>query len=540
MSKGREMLKRVDAMKSVRQNWEPFYRNVVDYVRINKNSIDSFTHPGQDKGFNQHDPTGPNSARNLALAFANNLTPKSSIWSAWKIPEGSQFSQFKDQDFAQQLLNDIITTQFFALAASNFYNVINEIYLDYVSFHTAALFSEEKQGNGFGFQGMNYRALPINSYVFAENHEGQVDTLARDFELTARQAEQRYGDKVPAKVRKAIVSKKLDQPFEFCRFVGPREDFDESKMNKENMPFAVFDILKETGEIVDEGGYQDFPFHVGRYDKASGEQRGRGPTDIAMGTILRINQLRKWESQGLGKAINPPILAQERGFVGTVRMKQNSIVYARDISQVRLMPTEFRMDLSTLKGDQLEQAIKDIYLTDQIVLPNKDMTAQEAAILREQFFGILGPTVERFQSEVLAPKLSRQMRVMFRRGDMPEIPEELEGLDELDIEFIGPLSRGQKMQEVRSATNWIGTALEMSTQDPSILDNVDLDEFIRWSGPIQGVPKQLQKGLDEVQRIRDQREKDRQKQEQIDLAAQAAESGGKVAPLVRELNQEAA
>ncbi len=99
---------------------------------------------------------------------------------------------------------------------------------------------------------------------------------------------------------------------------------------------------------------------------------------IAMDDIKSLNQLRKLELTGLEKAVNPSILTGEEGFIGNVKLGGNSIVYSRDPQNVRLLPTELRLDLSSLKAQELRQGIRDMYLTDQLNLPSSSrMTAEE-------------------------------------------------------------------------------------------------------------------------------------------------------------------
>ena len=509
---------------------------MVDYIRPTKNSIDSFTHPGQRKATKLYDSTAPDSASKLELAFANSLTPKSIPWFNFRIPESSRFFQFADEPAVQNFTNAITNGVFFMLAGSNFYNVMNEVYDDYVTFHTSCLYSEKRLNRGF--VGMNFRSLPIKSYVFAEDDQGLADTLFREFDQSARQIAQTYDENmIPSKVKKAI-DKEPDKTFTILRGVLPREEYDPLKRDKFNMPWALVDILQEEESIIDEGGFEEFPYHIGRYDKASGEIRGRGPSTIALGDIKSLNELRKEELTGLKLAVKPPILAQDKNFVGTVRMKSNAISYAKDITQVKTMPTELRLDLSSLKAEQLRQAIRDVYLTDQIVIPtSKQMTAEEVATLREQVEAVLGPTVERIQEEKLKPSIERTMGIGFREGLFPPIPDELEGLEELDIDFTGPLARGQKLEEVRSSRRWIGVLTELSTIEPSVMDNVDLDEFARWSGPVQGVPERLQRSEDDVEAIREQRQQQQERDRLVAEGSAVAEAGGKVAPLVKAVSE---
>jgi len=527
----KSLIRRNEGLKEDRSLWDSFYREVVDFIRPRKQSLDESRVPGVVR-HKHYDSTAPHAANTLALIMADTLTPKAIQWFGFKIPEASPFKQFND---SQNVLNWFKTVEDgvrYALDQSNFYPVINEIYLDFNSFATICLYVEEAELRQKGFNGLTFRALPISSYVFAEDDAGMVDTVMREFELTARQFAQRFPSaKVPDVIAKSLKDTP-DDKFNFLRVVAPTRELN----SKVKFPFASVDIFIDKAIAIEERGYKEFPYMVGRWDKASGETRGRGPAAIALDDIKSLNQLRKLELVGLEKAVNPPILAPEDGFIGTVKLGSNSIIYSRNPNDVRTLPAELRLDLSSLKANELRQSIRDIYLTDQLNIPRtKQMTATEISQLRSEMERLLGPTISRFESEVLGPMLERVVGIMFRTNALPPPPPEIAQMDAIDIEYVGQLARSQKMVEVESIQNWMNLIAQWSQLDPRVAQLPDLMAAGRIAAPILGVPKSVVKGSAQLEEDITAQQQKQAQMEQMQQVGATAEAAGKAAPAMKVL-----
>jgi len=527
----KSLIRRNEGLKEDRNLWDSFYREVVDFIRPRKQSLDENRVPGVVR-HKHYDSTAPHAANTLALIMADTLTPKAIQWFGFKIPEASPFKQFND---SQNVLNWFKTVEDgvrYALDQSNFYPVINEIYLDFNSFATICLYVEEAELRQKGFNGLTFRALPISSYVFAEDDAGMVDTVMREFELTARQFAQRFPSaKVPDVIAKSLKDTP-DDKFNFLRVVAPTRELN----SKVKFPFASVDIFIDKAIAIEERGYKEFPYMVGRWDKASGETRGRGPAAIALDDIKSLNQLRKLELVGLEKAVNPPILAPEGGFIGTVKLGSNSIIYSRNPNDVRTLPAELRLDLSSLKANELRQSIRDIYLTDQLNIPRtKQMTATEISQLRSEMERLLGPTISRFESEVLGPMLERVVGIMFRTNALPPPPPEIAQMDAIDIEYVGQLARSQKMVEVESIQTWMNLIAQWSQLDPRVAQLPDLMAAGRIAAPILGVPKSVVKGSAQLEEDITAQQQKQAQMEQMQQVGATAEAAGKAAPAMKVL-----
>ena len=177
-----------------------------------------------------------------------------------------------------------------------------------------------------------------------------------------------------------------------------------------------------------------------------------------------------------------------------------------------------------MKENQLRQAIRQAYYSDQLQLQEgPQMTATEVQVRYELMQRLLGPTLGRFQSEFLNPLIERTFGIMFRAGALMPEPEIIKG-SKIDVEYVGPLARSQRMEEAVAIERLYSLAMNVVQIDPSIMDNIDHDEAIRMRAKLLGVPKTVLRGSEEVDEMREQRAEQQAMMQQQQLAQQQAET----------------
>jgi hypothetical protein len=68
------------------------------------------------------------------------------------------------------------------------------------------------------------------------------------------------------------------------------------------------------------------------------------------------------------------------------------------------------------------------------------------------------------------------------------------------------------------------------------MDFIDSDKLVTHLGDVLGVPSKVMRSPQEVQALRQQRAQAQQEQQNQQQMMEAAQAGGQVAPLVKELN----
>ena len=534
------LVKRFDKLKQRRTQWEPFFRDVRDYIRPRKAKVDSsvfqYGQPSTNKRF---DSTATEANRLLALSMQNSLCPSSVIWYKLKIPEAHPMAELNDDPEVQAWFNAAMEKMFYTMHQSNFYSVIGEAFLDYTSFGTICVMVDEDDLTHPNFNGIIYKSMPIGEFVFAEDRRGVPDTLFWEYRMSARQAAQQFGkNNLPEAIREALQDKP-DEEYDFLRAVLPAEDYySKKKRGKEKMAWTSIDIAMAGKEKIAESGYHEFPYAIGRFAKESGELWGRSPADVAMADIKVLNKIRELELRALNKAVDPPLIAPHQGIVGAFKLIPGAINYSREPERIKFLPFEGRFDLTNLKGDELKRGIRSMFMADQLVMPEKpNMTAQEVIELREQFQRMLGPTVARFESEVLMPIVLRTFGIGYRTGLFPPPPEAMYGLNEIDVEFVGSLAKAQKISDVSAINQWFGMVGQAAQFSPDIIDIVDFEASLRILGDRLSVPGEALRSAEELMQRRAIKAEQAQEQKLTSELMQAAEGIGKAGPGIKALTE---
>jgi hypothetical protein len=117
---------------------------------------------------------------------------------------------------------------------------------------------------------------------------------------------------------------------------------------------------------------------------------------------------------------------------------------------------------------------------------------------------MLGPVIERIQSESHDPTIERTFQIAERFNLLPPPPPELEGVD-LGIEYISILAQAQKMvgtTAIEQTTSFIGN---LSSIVPEALDKLDTDEVVEAYANLTGAPPRIIRSKEDVAQIRQMR-----------------------------------
>src|SRR3990170_4173476 len=203
-----------------------------------------------------------------------------------------------------------------------------------------------------------------------------------------------------------------------------------------------------------EGGYQEFPAMVPRWDKSPGEKYGRGVGHTALPDVKTLNKEKELALKTWTKTLDMPMVAEEESLGGPLRTMPAGLTIVRNIEKrpqplypAGMLGEGARVDL--MKDQELIASIRDAFYADLELPEGPIMTATEVLKRIEMVQRKLGPVVGRMKSEFLRPLIDRTFGIMYRRGALPEPPAVLlESGAEIDIEYQGPLENSQRLAAV--------------------------------------------------------------------------------------------
>ena len=481
--------------------------------------------PGQKKTELQYDSTAAFASQRFSTVIESLATPQSSIWHLLRVLDKTLKRNRQVRMFFDELSERLFNYRYRPIA--NFVGNSQQVYVSLGVYGNGVLYVDQPDKE----RGLRYRNIHLGEAYFVENHAGIVDTLYRLYTMTPRQM-MRYGRwTLPEAVVDAAKNpQQMDREREILHCVQPREDYDPERMDSKGKPFASTYIDIETQAVLNEGGYDSFPYAVARYTQASGEIYGRGPAQWVLPAIKVLNEEKKTVLKQGHRIVDPVLLAHDDGNLASFSLRAGALnaggVNKDGRALIQALPTG-NIAIGDKLMDMEKAVINDAFLITlfQILVDTPQMTATEVLERAREKGMLLAPTAGRLQAEFLGPLIEREIILLARQGLLPQIPGILrDAAIEYRIEYDSPMSR---MQRAERASGFM-RALDMSanyakmTGDVEALDWFNFDVAVPEILDIQGAPTAWTRSIEEVQERREARSQAAQMQQMVDAAPAAA------------------
>lgn len=483
----------------------------------------SYNWPGQKKTDRQIDATAMMALFRFGAIMDSLLTPRNQMW--MRLTSKNK-DLLKDRD--TRLWYESSTQILFDQrnhAIGNFTANNQQVYTSLGAFGTAAMFVDQAV-NAWNkpIKQLRYKAVPLGELFIHENHQGVVDGCIRWFRLTGRQAIQKWGEKAPA-VCKTAAEKNSEQPFDFLHRVCQRADYQFGRLDMKGKPWASYYVSVQGRSLIQEGGYNSFPYAVTRYDQTPGEVYGRSPAMQVLPAIKTLNAMKATQLKQAHRAADPVYLVADDGLVDT-QMHPGAVNkggWSMDGKPLMgVLPTgNYEIGKDAMEAEK--SLISDAFLVAlfQILTETPTMTATEVIERANEKGILLAPTVGRQQSEYLGPMTDREMDLLSFMGLLEPMPAALrEARGEYHISYESPLARAQHAQEAAGFLRTIQSGLEIVkvTQDPSPFDNFNFDVAMVEIARTQATPETWMASPKEIAQKRKARADAMARQEQIQAA----------------------
>ena len=525
------LMKRYQTLQTNRSHWESHWQELGDYVCPRKADITKKRTGGDKRTELIFDGTAIHAAELMSASLHGMLTNAATPWFDLRYEN----DELNGDDEAKEWLEGATDVMYQHLARSNFQEQIHELYSDLVTFGTGVIFIENDDDDGFRFSTRH-----IAEVYVSEDEQGRVDTVFRKYKTTARAAVRQFGD---AKVTQRIAKLNTDDPYaeiELLHIVMPREDRDRRKRNAVNKPFAS--IYLDPGEkmIIGESGYDEFPYCVPRFLKASFEiGYGRSPAMTALPDTKMVNKMSEIVIRASQLQIHPPLMVPDDGFMLPVRTTPGGLNFYRSGTRDRIEPLNIGANnpLGEMQLEQRRQAIRAAFYVDQLILgTGPQMTATEVVQRTEEKMRLLGPVLGRLQAELLQPLIGRCFAILSRQKAFAAAPPMLRD-GNIDIEYVSPLAKAQRTGDVQGILQMIEFLMPLMQLDQGVADYLDMDGLAKHIIKVTGTPATVVRGEGEVSGIRENRAAAMQQEQELMAAQQVASAAGEAAPALRAVDE---
>jgi len=522
---------RLGALRQERSSFIPHWTDIAKYTRPRSTR---FLTTDRNNGNKRHqdivDSTSIFASRTLSSGLMAGVTNPNRPWLSYRTmdPDLNKYHPVK------VWLEDARNRTFEVLMASNIYTTLPGTYADLGDFATNAfaLMEDDKDV-------IRCYPAPIGSYCLGLSDRGTVDTFYREYQMTAAQMVQRFGEaNVSARVKDAFNGKGRDLWFDVVHVVEPNDEHDPAKIESRFKRFRS--VYYEPGttddKLLSEKGYDDFPIMAPRWDVVGEDVYGSNcPGMDALGCIKGLQIENRRKAEGIDKIMRPTMNAPSTMRNGAASILPGGINFL-DVMQGQQgfepayqVPPGF---LGPLVEDihDVRNQIKRAYYEDLFLLISSidrtGVTAEEIASKKEEKLLMLGPAYLRINDELLEPVIDRVFNIMWKGGHLPPPPPELlreDGLD-LSIEFTSTMAQALKLAgygDIERAYRFVGS---VGQAFPEALDNLDPDATVEEVFTRLGVPPKLLHDPKKRDAIRQGRAQAKQAEQSLAMAQQSAQT----------------
>jgi len=472
------------------------------------------------------DTTALEELENMASGIANNL-----------FPAGQQFFKFKAP---LGLADDPVVTEYlYYLTESLHEEIFNSNYVTqtgntiqyWAGFGTGANYSDWSVKDG-----LNFRDYAIGTYQCLENSAGEIDTIVLTMPMTARQIQQEYGKdgkNLGQTVNNALSQNSTSQfdEINIIHVIQPRKGRNESKIDKKNMPWESCVVNEKDQILLDEGGFDEFPFAIPRYTVMYREVYGRGRGTMMLPQVRVLNRLAKDYQEMSNKWVNPPKEVLD-SFEGEVDVSPGALNYVQVANSIKAIEMGSagaypvtKDILEYYRNGVKEGFYKNAFEPISNLTGDRRNTTEIMERLREGLKKATRP-FSRLFTELVTPQITRAALLLIRNGVVEGPPEQLQGKN-MQLRFINPLALALEDQQSKGGQYWVEALGGVSELFPGVTDNINSDQWARDLGESLGVKSTHIKPIDERDEEREMRAAQQQAMQQMEMAQAGAEAYGK-------------
>lgn len=488
---------------------------------------------------NQHilDSTGTLAARNLSSGMMSGISSPTRPWFKLKIGrlDSTQTSP------TSLWLAECERLMMLVFQESNFYNCIAQLYYDLVIFGTAVMLIYEDFNN----------VIRCYNPCFGEYYvdiDGQYRpcVLYREFTMTISQVVSEFGyDSCSPAVqqlydqpggtnltREIIVAHAIEPNTDHARYGFPaiftyREVYWE--WGGSTSPQAG----SSSNGFLRKRGYHESPAVIVRWDLVSNDPYGRSPGMDALPDVKQLQLETRRKAQAVDKHVNPPMVADMQMKNQPASLLPGGVTYVNGLTQTgnagfQSAYGNWRPDIAAVSEDlqEIRERIKETFFNNLFQTISQyetrsNVSATEIDARRAESLVMLGPVLERIESEGLSTIIERVFPVMARAGVLPPAPPEIAG-QSMTIEYVSMLATAQAAAATGGIERLLQIAGGLAGVDPAVMDNIDIDYALdKYSSLMNNDPRIIRSPA-ELSAIRQQRQQAQAQAQQADMAEKLA------------------
>lgn len=399
----------------------------------------------------------------------------------------------------ERLIRDILN-------AGNFYSMAPTLFGELLLFGTGAM----SHVNDFDDVARFYTHT-TGSYWIGQDDRQEVNTFAREYEMTVMQIFEKFGNRgggadnshISPTVRSLYDRGNYDSWRKIAHMVEPNEDYLPSGRFSKNFAFksCYFEVGMSDADnrFLETGGHRMFPVYIPRWGTAGEDIYGTDcPGMMALGDVKQLQDEEKEKAKAIQKMVSPPLQGPPQlKNVPVNGMAGGSVIYdagtgkhyLRPIHEVDPRLGELRQDMDSVERRIHQAFYVDLFLAITNMEGIQPRNEFELAQRNQERLLQLGPVLERLHGEFLSKVIDRIFDQCVRADILPKpIPNELLGED-LKIQFVSTLAMAQRAVATGAINQIFSFAAGLAKSGwPEAIAKLDgmqaVDEFATATGSI--------------------------------------------------------
>lgn len=523
-----QLNKQLSQLKAERLSFEPHWRELSDFTRPRSTRFTaSEVNRGDRRNSKIIDPAAVMAARTLSSGMMSGITSPARPWFRLATPDRDLMDYGPVKlwlETVEQRMNEVFNR-------SNLYQSLPLMYEDLGTFATGAMAVVADPQRV-----IRTVPFPTGSFYIANSADLSVDTAVREFSMTVRQVVTEFGtDAVSDTVKSQWNSGQYGQWVNVVHAVYPNLDRQTGKLEAKHKAYksVYYEANSTDDKLLRESGYDEFPIMAPRWEVNGEDVYGSScPGMVALGSVKALQLLQRRKAQMIDKITNPPLQAPasiKSQRISTIPGGINYLPMADVNNQIKPL---FQIPANGTNGllediQDTRQIIDHAYFVDLFrmmqTVNTRSMPVEAVAEMREEKLLMLGPVLQRLDSELLDKLINRTFSVMAENNLLPVPPDEMQGM-QLKVEYISVMAQAQKAIGVSSIERFIGFTSGIGQFSPDALDKINVDETIDAYAASIGVPPSVVATNEQVAQIREQRAQQQAMAQQMQMV-QAAVGG---------------
>lgn len=404
---------------------------------------------------------------------------------------------------------------------------------DFAAFGNAVI-SCEKNRDGTG---LLFRNWHLRDVVWAENANGEVDTLHRRWKPTARDLKFVFKDKVHSAVNKQLEPGKDPYRTFECRHVMiPTERAGDVPRGQKKFAFRSYYIDVENQHVMEDVPSKLFRYVVPRWQTVSGSPYAYSPAAIAALPDARMIQAMTYTLLDAGeKAVQPPMIAQADMIKSTMELWAGGTTWVDSEYDERLgealrpIPLDLRgIPVGVDMARDAREMIASAFYLDKLNLPpadGRDMTAYETSQRIQEYIRQALPLFEPVEAEYNGGLCMMAFETLLESNAFSsrQMPAELSNAN-VEFKFTSPLQENEDRQDAQIYLETKALLADAAALDPSLLGMVDARKALRDALKGVGTPSRWTRSDDDIDELAAQRAAEMQGQQVLEGLTQAGEA----------------